>query len=148
MGLFEFSDEDLKRSEMLDPGKWYRFLLKEFEELTSKKDQSINNTYTCVVIGSGEKGEELPEKFLGVPVMVFLNEKDSARWGAVPFFKAFGVQLKKGVSYNVGAFKGRTVQARVEHRLVDGKMQNNIVDWRPDGEASSEAGEATQKEAY
>ena len=122
MGMFKFTEEDVKRSTMLAPGEWYKFHLKEYKLEKDNKGADLH-VFTAVVYGNENT------EFNGVPVRVQYSEK--AVGFAKTLIETFEGEIKTGKNYILGAYKGRRAMGRVEHKPYDGNMQNNIVEWRP-----------------
>lgn len=122
MASLQFTEEDIKRSTLLEPGTWYHVELKEYEEKAAKTDGSTNFVFTAVTFGSSN-----PEHN-GVPLRISFSEK--APGFAIPFLGACGVKVEKGKQYNLASCKGKKIDVFVEHNLVNGKMMNQVADYR------------------
>lgn len=119
--MIDFSDDDLLRSKLVEPG-WYLIDLGSYEETLSKAGDSTNMVFSDSKILKNV--ETASEEFQGVPVRVGFNTK--AKGFVVGFLKAMGVTVTKGTRYDLGAFSGRQVVAFVGNTEYNGNMINNV----------------------
>lgn len=119
--MIDFTDDDLLRSKVLNPG-WYLLELGDYEESLSQAGDSTNMVFKdSKVIRNAEDGST---DFAGVPVRVSFNTK--AKGFVVGFLRAFGIEVKKGERYDLGAMSGKQIIAFIGNREYQGNMQNNV----------------------
>lgn len=119
--MIEFSDEDLLRSKIVNPG-WYQVELGEYEEKLSQAGDSTNMVFKdSKIIRNAEDGST---DFAGVPLRVSFNTK--AKGFVVGFMRAFGIEVAKGQRYDLGSMTGRQVIAFVGNSEYQGNPQNNV----------------------
>ncbi len=120
MPSFRFTQKDINRGKLLDPGLWYRVKQVGVSEELSKKGDSMNITVDFEVLNG---------PFQGCVLYRMFSEK--APGFAIPYFKAFGVEVKEGDDYNFDALNGRMIEVFVKHREYEGKLSNDVIDFRP-----------------
>lgn len=120
MAVFTFSQEDINRSKLLEPGLWYNVEVTNVEEALSRKGDSMNTFVYMKVIDGPFTGALLTRTF---------NEK--APGAAIPFIEALGYEVKPGVDYNLSNAIGRKLRVFVNHVEREGRILNNVADFRP-----------------
>lgn len=122
MSFVEFSQEDILRSKLIEPG-WYILALghsSEWED--SKKGDSQNLTVDAKVVQNADNGDTT---FAGVPVTIRFNTK--AKGFAVGFFSALtGTEAGTGQRYDFAAVSGRKIVAFIGNDLVEGRQVNKV----------------------
>lgn len=120
--------EDLKRGTILDPN-WYPGLVKSVEVKPSKGDGSTNWNYKIEILaGKNKDGKDLA----GVTVYRLFNEK--AMGFAVPFIEACGQKVTaEGAEIDPNYPVGKKLMVYVKNREYEGRMQNEVADFRPIG---------------
>jgi hypothetical protein len=118
--------EDLLRGVIIDEAGWYPAQVTDAEEKISKSGDSNNCNVTLKLLG--------PEKYQGVIVYRTFNEK--APGMAAAFFVACGAKTDKDGKLIPGEFdfdacKGRKLQAYIQQRTFEGKVRNDVADFRP-----------------
>lgn len=125
MGVFKFSEGDIARSKMVTPGRY-------LTEITDYKEQTATDgSRNEVVTFTGLEGDAKL-----VPVTMFYNEKDDARFFAIPLFTALngGEPLVPGVEYKLSpAIVGTKLYGVWTQRVnkQTGQKQNQIADFAP-----------------
>jgi len=119
---------DLKRGIICDPN-WYPVVVKSVEVKPSKGDGSTNWNYKLEILaGKNKDGKELA----GVIVYRLFNEK--AMGFAVPFVEACGQKVEKeGAEIDPNFPIGKKLMVYVKNREYEGRMQNEVADFRPIG---------------
>lgn len=118
-----FSDEDLKRGELIEPG-WYTVTIEDVEEKNSKDNKSINYLMKGKIVRNGDTGDE---KYAGYPVP-YWNFNSKAMGFSQGFFKALlnVEKLDPGVRYDLAAGKGQQLDVFIENKEVEGTMRNGV----------------------
>lgn len=124
---FNWTEEDLKRGTLFDPG-WYLFEIKKsIEKEDSKKEAMLwVLDLTCIQAEGGDK------KFEGSPIRHNFSEK--APGFLKNFLGALGVVMNaKGGNFRVehGKFIGRKIYGMVVQSPYEGRMTSKIEDWKP-----------------
>lgn len=122
MPLVEFTDSDLLRNKLVEPG-WYQIDLGQFTEWTPAKSGTSNNC-TCegVVVCNDDNGST---DFAGVPVTIQFNDSPKARGFMEGFLRANGVTVE-AKRYDLAAANGRRIVAYIENETWEGRMRNRI----------------------
>lgn len=120
MAKFRVSQEDINRTKLVDPGLWYPCKVTGVSEKLSAKGDSMNTTVDLLVTSG---------PFAGVIFYRLFNEK--APGMVIPFLKAFGVEVVPDEEYDLNATIDRFVNVFVNHREYNGKMYNDVVDFKP-----------------
>lgn len=118
-----FSDEDLKRGELIEPG-WYTVAIEKVEESLAKNGQSTNFLVKGKIVRNGDTGDE---KYAGYPVP-YWNFNSKAMGFSQGYFKALlGVdKLESGTRYDLAAGEGKLLDIVIENKEVDGTMRNGV----------------------
>lgn len=125
MGVFTFSEADIARTKMVTPGR-YLCEITDYKEMTSG-----DGSRTEAVTFTGLEGEAKH-----VPVTMFYNEKDEARFFAIPLFTALnnGEPLVPGTEYKLGpGIVGIKLYGIWSQRInkQTSQKQNQIADFAP-----------------
>jgi hypothetical protein len=120
--------DDLKRGVVMDPN-WYPAVVKSVEVKPSKGDGSTNWNYKIEILqGKNKDGKELQ----GVIVYRLFNEK--AMGFAVPFVEACGQKITPdGAEIDPNYPVGKKLMIYVKNREYEGRLQNEVADFRPIG---------------
>jgi hypothetical protein len=119
----QFSDEDLKRGELIEPG-WYTVLIEKVEEGLSKDSRSTNYRMKGKIVRNGDNGDE---KYAGYPIP-YWNFNSKAMGFAQGYFKALlGVdKLDPSIRYDLAGGEGKMLDIFIENKEVDGAMINGV----------------------
>lgn len=100
---------------------WYPVEVIDFDEKAAKTDGSTNYVYTFRILSGPFEGGELTRTF---------SEKVIGMM--VPFVEACGGKFDEdGGSFDPAALKGRKLQVYNNNRMYEGKMRNDVSDFRP-----------------
>ena len=122
-----FSADDLKRGVVMDPN-WYPAVVKTLEIKPAKSDGSTNWNYKFEILsGKGKDGKD----YTGTNVYRLFNEK--AMGFARPFVESLGIQLKEDDEFDPNSAIGKKMMIYVKNREYEGKLQNEVADFRPIG---------------
>jgi hypothetical protein len=123
MPLVDFSQEDILRGTLVEPG-WYKLRIGEFSEELTKSGDSTNYIFKdCVILKNADTGDE---KFAGVPVRIQFSAKPTARGFLKGFFSSLGMEVVAGARFDISACAGREIEAMVENNLYEGNWSNRI----------------------
>lgn len=119
---FRVTPEDLVRGKVLKPG-WYPATIKGFSEKAAKTDGSTNFVFEFTVDG--------PEDCQGVVLMRTFSEK--APGMMVPLLEAAGAKIdpKSTNTFDLDALVGRQIQVYNNNREYEGRIRNDVTDFRP-----------------
>jgi hypothetical protein len=123
MAVISFTDRDLLRGKVVDPG-WYRLKIDSVGEQPAKesgKGPSTNYPVEATILFNGENGDT---KFAGVPIDWMFNSK--AIGFAVGFLAAFGVEVKAGTRFDLASASGREIDVYVENGEWQGRIVNKV----------------------
>ncbi len=111
-----FSDADLKRGEVIEPG-WYTVNIEKVDESLAKNQQSTNYRLTGTILRNGDNGDE---KYAGYPIP-YWNFNSKAPGFMQPFFKAIlGLdKLEAGQAYDLKYAEGKTIDINIVNNLDD-----------------------------
>jgi hypothetical protein len=120
--------EDLKRGLIVDPN-WYPVVVKSVEVKPSKGDGSTNWNYKLEILsGKSKDGKD----YAGAMVYRLFNEK--AMGFAIPFVEACGQKVgAEGAEIDPNFPIGKKLMVYVKNREYEGRMQNEVADFRPIG---------------
>jgi hypothetical protein len=122
-----FTADDLRKNLVLDPN-WYPAQVKSLEIKAAKTDQSTNWNYKFEILsGKGKDGKD----YAGAAVYRLFNEK--AMGFARPFVEAIGVVLKEDDEFEPNSAVGKKLLVYVKNKEYEGKLQNEVADFRPIG---------------
>jgi len=126
--LVEWTDEDLKRGQILDPG-FYRLRVEGMTEKLAKSQKSTNVLMRFIVIKNADTGED--EECAGVPVTFNFN---SLMGSNTKNFAAAIAENEGEIPVSGGRFQlndvlvGREVEAFIGHRTQEnGQVQNDVT---------------------
>lgn len=130
MGVFTFTEQDIARTKLVTPGR-YLSEITDYKEMTS-----ADGSRTEAVTFTGLEGEAKH-----VPCTMFYNEKDEARFFAIPLFTALnnGEPLQPGVEYKLSpGIVGIKLYGFWSQRInkQSGQKQNQIADFAPAPQAA------------
>lgn len=122
MPIVEFSDNDLLRNKIVEPG-WYEMAIGPWSEWTDSSDKQSKNTRSeFVIIRNDDNGSE---DFAGVPVECMFNSKPKARVFIEGFLRAMGLNVE-AKRYELGGTEGDRVVAHVINDTWEGRLKNKI----------------------
>lgn len=117
--------QDLKRAVVLDQG-WYNVEVTSVEEKESKAGDSMNIIVEMVGLSSTDSDKN---KAAGVPLRRYFSEK--APGMAASFIKAcIGNLPEEGGDFELSGAVGKKLQAFVKPRQFEGRMSNDVVDFK------------------
>ena len=119
MSLIEFTDTDVKRGTILEPG-WYPVHISEVVERPSKGDGSLFWKMRTVVTSGESKG---------VPLDFGFSEK--APGFAIPFVKAITRQDVGPGKVDLNSASGKDLEVYVTNGVYENRPTNNVTDYRP-----------------
>lgn len=121
-----FSDDDLKRGELIEPG-WYTVLIENVEESLAKNGQSTNYLVKGKIVRNGDTGDE---KYAGYPCP-YWNFNSKAMGFSQGYFKALlGVEkLEPNVRYDLKAGEGKMIDIFIENKVIEGRsgLSNGVA---------------------
>lgn len=121
MTYIKFSNSDLLRDKIVDPG-WYTLLINTHRTWTPTKDgQSENMHFDCIIERNGDNGDTT---FAGVPIILMFNSKPTAQGFIRGFLRALGVELAADKMYDMNAAVGRRIDAFIENNMYNGRLSN------------------------
>lgn len=121
--VISFSDRDLLRGKIITPG-WYRVRIDSVGEAPAKasdKGPSTNYPVEATVLFNGDNGSV---EFVNSPLDWNFNSK--AIGFAVGFLKAFGVDVKPGVRFDLKSAEGKELDVFVENDTWQGRLVNRV----------------------
>lgn len=118
-----FSDEDLKKGELIEPG-WYTVLIENVEEKLAANGQSTNYNLKGKIVRNGDTGDL---KYAGYPIP-YWNFNSKAMGFAQGYFKALlGVEkLEANVRYDLKAGEGKMMDIFIENKEYNGSQINGV----------------------
>lgn len=118
-----FTDEDLKRGELIEPG-WYTVTIETVEEALSKNGQSTNYVLKGKIVRNGDNGDQ---KYAGYPIP-YWNFNSKAPGLMQGYFKALlnTDKLETGVRYDLAAGIGKQIDVMIENKEYEGVMRNGV----------------------
>lgn len=123
MPVVSFSDRDLLRGKVITPG-WYRVRVESVGEAPAKasdKGPSTNYPVEGTVLFNGDNGAT---EFANTPIDWNFNSK--AIGFAVGFLKAFGVEVKSGVRFDLKSAEGRELDVFIENDTYQNRLVNRV----------------------
>lgn len=123
MPVVSFSDRDLLRGKVITPG-WYRVRVESVGEAPAKasdKGPSTNYPVEGTVLFNGDNGSV---EFVNTPIDWNFNSK--AIGFAVGFLKAFGVEVKSGVRFDLKSAEGRELDVYIENDTYQNRLVNRV----------------------
>ena len=123
MPVVSFSDRDLLRGKVITPG-WYRVRVESVGEAPAKasdKGPSTNYPVEGTVLFNGDNGGT---EFANTPIDWNFNSK--AIGFAVGFLKAFGVEVKSGVRFDLKSAEGRELDVYIENDTYQNRLVNRV----------------------
>ena len=120
MPIVQFSDRDLLRGKVVEPG-WYLVSIDNIGEAPSKDGGSTNYPVEGMILRNADTGAE---DFKGVPLDWNFNSK--AIGFAVGFLAAFGVDVKAGARFDLANAIGKTIEVFVENGEWQGRIVNRV----------------------
>ncbi len=126
MAKLTISPQDMKRSVVLDQG-WYNVEVTTVTEEDNAKGDAKNIVVDLVGLPSADPDKN---KAAGVPLRRYFTEK--APGFAVNFIRACGASVgDEGGTFDIASSVGRKMQAFVKPRPYEGRMTNDVADFKP-----------------
>ena len=116
----EFSNEDLLRGEIVEPG-WYTVKINSYEEAPSKNGDSTNYILNTVIVRNSGNGDEA---FAGVPIKLNFNSK--AKGFSIGFLKALGIGAESGQRYDLEQTVGEIVDVHITTGTYQDRPKNEV----------------------
>lgn len=123
MPVVTFSTRDLLSGKIFTPG-WYRVKINSIGESPAKqsdKGPSTNYPVEGTILFNGDDGST---EFADSPLNWNFNSK--AIGFAVGFLKAFGVEVKPDVRFDLKSAEGRELDVFVENDTYQGRLVNRV----------------------
>jgi hypothetical protein len=120
MPIVSFSDKDLMRGRVVEPG-WYLMQIESVREAPSKDGGSTNYPVEGTIIRNADSGDET---FKGMVIEWNFNSK--AIGFAAGFLQAFGVDVKAGARFDLAQAAGKQVVVHVENGEWQGRIVNRV----------------------
>lgn len=123
MPVIQFSDRDLLQGKIITPG-WYRVVINSIGEAPAKaseKGPSTNYPVEATILFNGDNGST---EFTRTPVTWNFNSK--AIGFAVGFLKAFGVDVKSGVRFDLKSAEDKEIDVFIENDTYQGRLVNRV----------------------
>lgn len=131
MPKLQITPEDLKRSLVCD-ANWYPVHIDAVTEELNKKGDANNIIVDMTIVKSGDEDKD---QFAGVTLRRYFSEK--APGMAAGFITACGgsIDPETGGEFDLEGAAGKTIEAFVKPRQYEGRMVNDVSDFRvPGGE--------------
>lgn len=122
MPLITFSEKDLLRGKVVTPS-WYRVRIDDIGESPAASGKTTNYPIDGVILFNGENGST---EFAGVPTPAGWMFNSGAIGFATEFLKQFGVDVKAGQRYDLGAAVGKEIDVFIENDVYQGRQVNRI----------------------
>jgi len=123
----KFTADTLRGSMVLDPN-WYPAIVRAVEIKAAKTDASTNWNYRFEILsGKSRDGKD----YTGTMVYRLFNEK--ALGFARPFVEALGITIHEDDEFDPNTAVGKKLLIYVKNREYEGKLQNEVADFRPIG---------------
>ena len=120
MPTVAFTPRQLLQGKVVTPA-WYRMLIENVGEETSKDGQSTNYPVDGTIRFNADNGST---EFTDVPIRWNFNSK--ALGFAVGFLEAFGVNVQAGVRFDLGVAAGKEIDVFVENGEYQGRTVNRV----------------------
>ena len=120
MPTVTFSEKELLRGTVVEPS-WYRVRIDAVGEKPSKDGGSTNYPVEATILKNADNGNT---QYSNVPVDWMFNSK--AISFAVGFLKAFGVEVKSGMRFDLAAAEGKEVEVFIENDTYQGRTVNRV----------------------
>ena len=126
MAKLTITPEDLKARLVLD-ANWYPVQIDTVVEEVNKKGDAQNIIVDMTVLSSGDEDKD---KFAGCNLRRYFSEK--APGMAINFIVACGgsIDEEAGGDFELESAAGKQVEAYVKPRQYEGRMVNDVVDFR------------------
>lgn len=121
MAIIQFTDKDLLRDKIVEPGN-YEVMIDECSNGEASKDgKSINYVMEATIIKNADNGSA---EFAGVPLTWNFNSK------AIGFmkglFEALGETVTTQSRYDTNSLPGHKVEVQVINDTYNNKLQNKV----------------------
>jgi hypothetical protein len=123
MPVVSFGERDILRGIVITPG-WYRVRINNVGEAPAKasdKGPSTNYPVEGTVLFNGDNGDV---QFANIPVDWNFNSK--AISFAIGFLKAFGVEVKAGMRFDLKSAEGKELDIFIENDTWQGRLVNRV----------------------
>lgn len=121
MPIVSFSQKDLLRSKLVEPG-WYLLHIDDISEKPSKDGGSTNYPVEATIVQNDDTGDK---EFAGVPADWNFNSK--ALGFAVGFLAALGVEVKPEQRIELSAAKGKRIAAFIKRGEYNNQPRNEVT---------------------
>ncbi len=122
MAIIEISERDIKMGTIVTPA-WYRVKIEGVGEAPAKespKGPSTNYPVEGVIVKNADDGSM---EFAGTPINWNFNSK--AIGFAIPFLKAFGVDVQAG-RIDLAAAEGKELDVFIENDTYNNRLKNQV----------------------
>lgn len=129
MGLFDVTPEDFARGTIVEPG-WYPAEVVKVEDKPTKDGKPASWVSLKLIEAISSTGENVQN----VPLqpICFLPAYPSF---IIPFLNALGAGIgkggAKGLEVTQASLGGKKLQVYVKNTIFDGRMKNEVGDYRP-----------------
>jgi hypothetical protein len=117
----QFSDEDLLRDKILEPG-WYKVKITGYNEAPAKDGGSTNYNMSAVVVNNASNGSE---EFTGVPLNWNFNSK--VKSFAIGYLRALGLDVTSAKRFDLEQIVGETVEMHIKTGSFNDRPKNEVT---------------------
>lgn len=121
MTIISFSDSDLLRNKVVEPG-WYVLDIQGHRTWTPTKDGQSNNCHFDTVIE--KNADNGSTDFAGVPIELQFNDKPKAKGFIEGFLRGMGVEIQSNARYDLNSAVGKKIEAFIENETYEGRIRN------------------------
>ena len=124
MPLMEFSQEDIDRSKIVDPG-WYTVLVTAVQDKLSNDQQSTNTWISGKILCNDDTGDK---KFASVPTPTNWLFNSKAKSNAIGYIQAMtGSVVKPGDRVDLQSTVGKHIGVFIGNGIFNNQTQNQIT---------------------
>jgi len=120
MPLWSYSEKDLLRGQVVDPG-WYRVRIDSLGEAPSKDGGSTNYPVEGTILFNADNGDK---KFENVPIDWNFNSK--AMGFSRGFLESFGVKVTANARFDPSSAVGKATDIYIENGEYQGRIVNRV----------------------
>lgn len=120
MPAIAFTEKEILRGTVVEPA-WYRMRIENVGEAPAKTGDSTNYPVEGTILRNADTGSE---DYAGVPVSWNFNSK--AISFAIGFLKAFDVEVKPGVRFDLASAETKELDVYVENDIWQGRKVNRV----------------------
>ena len=121
MTMISFSDSDILRNKIVEPG-WYVLNIEGHRTWSPTKDGQSNNCHMETVIE--KNSDNGSTDFSGVPIELQFNDKPKARGFIEGFLRGLGVDIQSNTRYDLNSAVGKKIEAYIENDTYNGRIVN------------------------